>query len=266
MHNVKNNRSTSVVWHMYMLGIILMGLALGGFVFFRYYVGSAHADYESKIYVPNYNDINNISSNVTPDLIVGIGPKVVEHKHNTQKQEKDSLIANVKVHYKQSRSNSIVSKIIKTKTKKPTKKPRPDWYINNMPQYQRQYLLKVRSKKVAWLKAFFARYNSPLKANVYDFVYASEYYGIDYRLLPAISIVESSGGKHLFKPYNPFGWGRHGYKSFHDAIWDVARGLSVYHYRLNRTTPESIGRLYNPVTPTHWARKVRYLMGLMPKY
>lgn len=263
-----NKRKSALLWHVYGLGIFVLALIISGYVFVRFYVRSAHADFESTIYVPDYNKIDELSNKVTPELIVGIGPQITQsrdriNKVKTQQQARSQIIASVNVHYKTSRPQAI----FKNKSlKKSPVKPRPDWYIEQFPKSRRDYLLKVRHKKIAWLKAFFVRYRSPLKANVYDFVYASEYYGIDYRLLPAISIVESSGGKYLFRPYNPFGWGRHGYKNFHDAIWDVARGLSVYHYRLNRTTPESIGRLYNPVTPTHWARKVRYLMNLMPKY
>jgi hypothetical protein len=45
----------------------------------------------------------------------------------------------------------------------------------------------------------------------YYIVEISEHFGIDYRLIPAISIVESSGGKYCFKSYNPFGWGKSGF-------------------------------------------------------
>lgn len=264
-----NKRKSALLWHVYGLGIFVLASIISGYIFVKFYVRSAHADFESTIYVPDYNKIDELSNKVTPDLIVGIGPQLPRSYSGTNpstnhQQAKDQIIANVNVHYKSAELPTLFNN--GKNVKKVVAKPKPDWYIDKLPKARREYLLKVRPKKVAWLKAFFSRYNSPLKANVYDFIYASEYYGIDYRLLPAISIVESSGGKYLFKPYNPFGWGRHGYKNFHDAIWDVARGLSVYHYKLKRTTPESIGRLYNPVTPTHWARKVRYLMNLMPKY
>ena len=117
-------------------------------------------------------------------------------------------------------------------------------------------------QRVEQIRAFFRRYNSPLAEYAEDFVSAAEKYGIDYRLMPAISIVESGGGKHLFKPHNPFGWGNKGYPSFKAAIYDVARGLSVY-YRTGRTTPATISKTYNPVTPKSWASKVSYLMGTM---
>lgn len=117
-------------------------------------------------------------------------------------------------------------------------------------------------KKVAEVKRFLDSYKAPLAAHAEDFVRAAEMYNIDYRLLPSISIVESSGGKHLFKKFNPFGWGSWGYPNFTVAIYDVARGMSRY-YAGGRVSPEAISKRYNPVTPESWASKVRKLTGKM---
>lgn len=117
-------------------------------------------------------------------------------------------------------------------------------------------------KKVDQVRAFYDSYKAPLSANAEDFVRAADMYSIDYRLMPAISIVESSGGKHLFKPYNPFGWGKWGYPSFQVAIYDVARGLSTYYAR-GADTPAEIAPRYNPVTPKEWGGKVQKLMNKM---
>lgn len=119
-------------------------------------------------------------------------------------------------------------------------------------------------KKVAEVRRMLNGYKAPLAANAEDFVRAAEIYKIDYRLLPAISVVESSGGKHLFKPYNPFGWGKSGFPNFTAAIYDVSRGMSRYYAR-GADQPEEIARSYNPVTPNEWARKVRAIMGKMQK-
>jgi hypothetical protein len=118
-------------------------------------------------------------------------------------------------------------------------------------------------KKVAAVRAFLKRYNAPLAANAEDFVRAAEMYGIDYRLLPSISMIESSGGKVLFRKYNPFGWGKWGYPSFTAAIYDVARGMSNY-YAGGLREPERIAYRYNPVTPESWGRKARTFMNQMP--
>jgi hypothetical protein len=119
------------------------------------------------------------------------------------------------------------------------------------------------TRKVNEVRGFLEKYKAPLAANAEDFVRAADIYKIDYRLLPSISIVESSGGKHLFKPYNPFGWGKWGYPNFTAAIYDVSRGMSRYYAR-GADTPEEIARTYNPVTPKEWSGKVRKLTGQMP--
>lgn len=118
-------------------------------------------------------------------------------------------------------------------------------------------------KKVAAVQNFLQQYNAPLAANAEDFVRAADMYGIDYRLLPSISMIESTGGKFLFKPYNPFGWGNWGYPSFTAAIYDVARGMSFY-YASGLREPERIAYRYNPVTPESWGRKARMFMSQMP--
>lgn len=119
-------------------------------------------------------------------------------------------------------------------------------------------------KKVAAVRVFFQKYNAPLQSHAEDFVRAADMYGLDYRLLPAISMIESSGGKHLFKSYNPFGWGRSGYPSFTAAIYDVSRGMANY-YASGLRDPKKIAYRYNPVTPESWGNKATRFMSEMPK-
>lgn len=118
-------------------------------------------------------------------------------------------------------------------------------------------------KKVAAVKAFFKKYNAPLQKHSEDFVRAADMYHIDYRLVASISMIESSGGKVLFRPYNPFGWGTSGYPSFTAAIYDVSRGMSRY-YAGGLRKCEAIAYRYNPVTPESWGRKCRSFTNQMP--
>lgn len=46
---------------------------------------------------------------------------------------------------------------------------------------------------------------TPLEGQGIVFVLAAEQYGIDYRLSPAISCIESGKGAHCFRPYNAWG-------------------------------------------------------------
>jgi hypothetical protein len=55
------------------------------------------------------------------------------------------------------------------------------------------------------LQKFFGEANCPLRDVSADFLEASDRYDLDWRLLPSISIVESSGGK-IFRNNNVLGW------------------------------------------------------------
>lgn len=113
------------------------------------------------------------------------------------------------------------------------------------------------------IKNLFNKYNMPLSANAKDFAYVAYYYQIDYRLLPAIAFVESTGGKNTFRTNNPFGWGNWGYLSFKHAIYDVAKGIKEGYYNNNLKTPRQIAPKYNPDTPDAWSGKIIKLMGKM---
>ena len=55
------------------------------------------------------------------------------------------------------------------------------------------------------LTKFFADGNCPLRDASADFLEAADRYDLDWRLLPSISMVESSGGK-VFRNNNVLGW------------------------------------------------------------
>jgi len=113
-------------------------------------------------------------------------------------------------------------------------------------------------RKARRIRDFYARWNAPMATHAEYIVQVSEEFGIDWRLIPAISVVESSGGRHCFLSYNAFGWGKHGFSNFEDAIYTVAKGLATGYQTDN---PYSIAPKYNPVTPSAWANKVSGLMS-----
>ena len=59
--------------------------------------------------------------------------------------------------------------------------------------------------RLARLKSFFAKRGCPLKDSAADFLVAADQNSRDWRLLPSISMVESSGGKD-YKNNNVLGW------------------------------------------------------------
>lgn len=118
--------------------------------------------------------------------------------------------------------------------------------------------MSEHGQKVRRIQNFYARWNAPLAAHADYMVQVADQFGLDYRLLPAISIVESSGGKYCFKSYNPFGWGKKGFANFDEAIYTVGYGLANGYRTSN---PFAIAPKYNPVTPDSWGTKVNGLMN-----
>ncbi len=101
---------------------------------------------------------------------------------------------------------------------------------------------EVQDDRAARLDAYFAKRNMPLEGHGQAFVATADKYGLDWRLLPAIGVRESSGGKHLLNN-NPFGWGscKIKFADFDEAIEEVAKNLSgsdedTAKYYKNKTT------------------------------
>jgi hypothetical protein len=114
------------------------------------------------------------------------------------------------------------------------------------------------------LRKFFKKYNSPLADNADTFIKVADQYGIDYRIMPAITGVESTFARfYIPNTHNPFGWGsgRIAFKSFDEAIEGVAKGLNEIYLSKGRDTVEKIAPVYNPPHPTTWSRNVNYFMG-----
>lgn len=111
------------------------------------------------------------------------------------------------------------------------------------------------------LRVFFEKRKSPLAQYAEEFVLAADYYGIDYRIVAAISIIESGGGKINFRPYNAWGWGSRGFDNWKDGIWSVTKGLAHGYYAKGLDTPEKIAKVYCPPSSANWARKVTSLMN-----
>lgn len=57
---------------------------------------------------------------------------------------------------------------------------------------------------------------------------AADRYGMDFRMALVCALVESSGGKHNFRPNNPFGLGGSGYTSYREAIDAYYRTIDGY--------------------------------------
>ena len=84
---------------------------------------------------------------------------------------------------------------------------------------------KEQKENVQKLTAYFQKYNCPLLPYAEDFIYEADVWGIDWKLLPAISMQESSCGKRYLHN-NPFGFGYYKFADIPSAISYVAQAIS----------------------------------------
>ena len=104
------------------------------------------------------------------------------------------------------------------------------------------------------IDVYFARRDMPLEGTGAKMVEEAEKNNLDWRLLPAIAVRESTGGKNDCKKVlnNAFGWGscKISFKSNGEAIEVIAKNLggnnpnTAKHYD-NKTTKQIL-RAYNP--------------------
>jgi hypothetical protein len=125
---------------------------------------------------------------------------------------------------------------------------------------------KTREIEAAKIDAYYAKYSMPLAGDGMAMVLAAEKHGLDWRLLPAIAVRESTGGKFACKN-NPFGFGscKIGYKNYDEAIEAVAAHIGgdnprTEHYYAGKDTL-GILKTYNSVIPTY----SKEVLGIMDK-
>lgn len=118
------------------------------------------------------------------------------------------------------------------------------------------------------LADYFNKYNSPLENQAQDFVDAADKYSLDWKLVPAISGVESTFGKASYG-YNAWGWGIYGdqalgFNSWKHGIYTVSEGLKNGYINKGLTDPYSINRAY--AASTTWGSRVTYFMNDMDNF
>lgn len=119
------------------------------------------------------------------------------------------------------------------------------------------------------IEDFFKNYRSLLSNYSETFVKVADKYKLDVRLLPAIAMQESNGGKKIIKgSYNPFGYGIYTNLTLKFASWDeaierVGRALREDYLNQGLTTPNQIMAKYTPPSLAKggsWARGVSSFM------
>ena len=127
----------------------------------------------------------------------------------------------------------------------------------------------VNDARVEIVRQFLKRYDSPLEPHAKQLVETAEKHHLDFRLLPAVAMQESTLCRTIpMDSYNCWGYGIYGDKilrftSYEDAIEKVALGLSEDYAYEGLTTPEQIMSRYTPSSNGSWADAVRHFMEEM---
>ncbi|MBI3576879.1 hypothetical protein HY086_02490 [Candidatus Gottesmanbacteria bacterium] len=121
-------------------------------------------------------------------------------------------------------------------------------------------------KRVTKLTAYLASHDSPLTAQAGHFIFEADKNDLDWKLVAAISGVESTFGKHTpAGSFNGWGWGIPtgaqwgvAFKNWKDGITAVSEGLRKNYVNKGATTIEQIGRIY-AASPA-WSWKVHFFL------
>lgn len=137
---------------------------------------------------------------------------------------------------------------------------------------QQHFLVDVPDPRVTKLEAYLKSHNSPLTGEANHFVAEADRLGLDWKLVAAISGVESTFGKHVPRnSYNGWGWaiytgqsdGRH-FVSWREGITVVSEGLKYRYIDRGAITIEQMGRIY-AASPT-WSSKVHFFLAKIENF
>ena len=130
---------------------------------------------------------------------------------------------------------------------------------------------KAPDSRVKILKEFLGQYDSPLVPFAASFIEIANKYNLDWKLVAAISGVESTFGREIpFESFNGWGWGIYDnnvirFSSWEEGIETVSEGLKTnYIDKWGTKDVYEIGRFY-AASPT-WAQRVDYLMNKIEEY
>lgn len=129
--------------------------------------------------------------------------------------------------------------------------------------------VEVEDVRAEIIDNYFKEHNMPLYGYGSVMVEVADKYGLDWRLLPAISVRETSGGKYMCKNINahnnPFGWGscRIGFDSINVAIETVGYKLSTLPVYKDKTTYQKLYYYNGTVVPTYPEEVIKIMEGFI---
>ena len=118
-------------------------------------------------------------------------------------------------------------------------------------------------ERVFRLYKFLKKRHSPLALYASDLVAQADYYRLDWRLLPAISGLESQFGRLMIPgTFNAYGYGggRWHFANWPDSISKMSRYLANRYYAQGLIKPWQIAPIYAPPCQ-YWGRSVSQIMG-----
>ena len=130
---------------------------------------------------------------------------------------------------------------------------------------------EATDSRIRILREFLEKYNSPLVPFAGTFVEKADKYNLDWKLVAAISGVESTFGQQIpYESFNGWGWGIYGdnmirFSSWNEGIETISEGLRTkYIDKWGAKDVYEIGRFYAS-SPT-WAQRVEYFMNSIEEY
>ena len=128
---------------------------------------------------------------------------------------------------------------------------------------QQEVGAKKIDRRAKILSEYLRKFDSPLQNYAQDFVDAADKYEIDWKLVIAISGVESTFGKFIPGGYNGWGWGVYGtqtiyFASWKDAINTVSQGLKEKYIDKGLRDPYAMNAIY--AESKTWGSKVDHFL------
>jgi hypothetical protein len=131
-------------------------------------------------------------------------------------------------------------------------------------QYHASPEVKQNDPRLSRLQKYFGDRDCPLRDSAKDFLIAADQNQLDWRLLPSISMIESSGGKD-YRNNNVFGWDscKERFSSVRAGIHYVAAQLGKSTRYKNKGIDAKL-QMYNPLP--EYPQRVKAVMRAIGSY